>query len=71
MISRDPSEALQGLVHVFEGLGRYTDPAGLPWKSGSRGFKVVERTNTSLLIKLKTYPVGGRSTNIIDIYMYI
>ena len=29
MISRDPSEALQGLVHVFEGLGRYTDP-GLP-----------------------------------------
>ena len=26
MISRDPSEALQGLVHVFEGLGRYTDP---------------------------------------------
>ena len=29
MISRDPSEALQGLVHVFEGLGRYTDP-GIP-----------------------------------------
>ena len=31
MISRDPSEALQGLVHVMyiEGLGRYTDP-GLP-----------------------------------------
>ena len=66
MISRDPSEALQVLVHVFEGLGRYTDP-GLPGKSGSRGFKVVERTNTSLLIKLKTYPVG--STNIIDIYI--
>ena len=41
MISRDPSEALQVLVHVFEGLGRYTDP-GLPGKSGSRGFKVVE-----------------------------
>ena len=40
MISRDPNEALQGLVHVFEGLGRYTDP-GLPGKSGSRGFKVV------------------------------
>ena len=42
MISRDPSEALQGLVHVFEGLGRYTDP-GLPGKFGSRGFKVVEQ----------------------------
>ena len=47
MISRDPSEALQGLVHVFEGLGRYTDP-GLPGKSGSRGFKVVEYTAVQL-----------------------
>ena len=41
MISRDPSEALQVLVHVFEGLGRYTDP-GLPGKSRVARVKVEE-----------------------------
>ena len=42
MISRDPSEALQGLVHVFEGLGRYIQTRDYPGNPGSRGFKVEE-----------------------------
>ena len=56
MISRDPSEALQVLVHVFEGLGRYTDP-GLPGKSGSRGFKVVEKAHKKMQLPRAIVPM--------------
>ena len=47
MISRDPSEALQGLVHVFEGLGRYTDP-GLPGNVMLPLIKLAEYVKTTL-----------------------
>jgi len=66
MISRDPSEALQvGLVHVFEGLGRYyIDPPGttreIPGRS--RGFtsKVEEREGSRYTIVHQRDVTGKR-----------
>ncbi len=55
MISRDPSEALQGLVHVFEGLGRYTDP-GLPGNVMLALIKLAEsQTDPFLLYALTVH----------------